>query len=52
MDKISDFILRAEKVDRRWIFLIIGLLLFLAEFIIPTRTKKEMVWEGRFTRNG
>ena len=37
--------------DRYQVFLIIGLLLFLAEFVIPTRTKNEMVWEGRFTRN-
>ena len=37
--------------DRYQVFLIIGLMLFSAEFLIPTRTKKEMVWEGRFSRN-
>ena len=42
----------SQYEDRYQIFLIIGLLLFLAEFVIPTRTKKEMVWEGRFTRSG
>ena len=41
----------SQYEDRYQIFLIIGLLLFLAEFVIPTRTKKEMVWEGRFTKN-
>ena len=42
----------SQYEDRYQIFLIIGLLLFLIEFVIPTRTRKEMVWEGRFTRNG
>ena len=32
MDKIFDFILRAGKVDRRWIFLIIGLAVLLPLF--------------------
>ena len=41
----------SQYEDRFQVFLIIGLLLFLAEFVIPTRTKNEMVWEGRFTRN-
>ena len=41
----------SQYEDRYQVFLIIGLLLFLAEFVIPTRTKKEMVWEGRFTKN-
>ena len=41
----------SQYEDRYQVFLIIGLLLFLAEFVIPTRTKKEMVWEGRFTRH-
>jgi Ca-activated chloride channel family protein len=41
----------SQYEDRYQVFLIIGLLLFLAEFVIPTRTKNEMVWEGRFTRN-
>jgi Ca-activated chloride channel family protein len=40
----------SQYEDRYQVFLIIGLILFLAEFLIPTRTKKEMVWEGRFTR--
>ena len=40
----------SQYEDRYQVFLIIGLILFLAEFIIPTRTKKEMVWKGRFTR--
>ena len=42
----------SQYEDRYQIFLIVGLLLFLAEFLIPTRTKKEMVWKGRFTRSG
>ena len=41
----------SQYEDRYQVFLIIGLLLFLAEFVIPTRTKNEMAWEGRFTRN-
>ena len=41
----------SQYEDRYQVFLIIGLLLFFAEFVIPTRTKNEMVWEGRFTRN-
>ena len=41
----------SQYEDRYQIFLIVGLLLFLVEFLIPTRTKKEMVWEGRFTRS-
>ena len=41
----------SQYEDRFQIFLIIGLLLFLTEFIIPTRTKEEMIWEGRFTNS-
>ena len=41
----------SQYEDRYQIFLIIALLLFLTEFLIPTRTKNEMVWEGRFTRD-
>ena len=41
----------SQYEDRYQIFLIVGLLLFLVEFLIPTRTKKEMVWEGRFIKN-
>ena len=41
----------SQYEERYQVFLIIGLLLFLAEFVIPTRTKNEMVWQGRFTRN-
>ena len=41
----------SQYEDRYQIFLIMGLLLFLVEFLIPTRTKKEMVWEGRFIKN-
>ena len=41
----------SQYEDRYQVFLIIGLMLFSAEFFIPTRTKKEMVWEGRFSRN-
>lgn len=40
----------SQYEDRYQVFLVIGLMLFLAEFLIPTRTQKEMVWEGRFTR--
>ena len=42
----------SQYEDRYQIFLFIGLLLFLTEFIVPTRTKKEMIWEGRFTNSG
>jgi len=41
----------SQYEDRYQVFLVIGLMLFLAEFMVPTRTKKEMVWEGRFTRD-
>ena len=41
----------SQYEDRYQVFLVIGLILFLAEFLVPTRTKKEMVWEGRFTRD-
>ena len=41
----------SQYEDRYQIFLVIGLLLLLTEFIIPTRTKEEMVWEGRFTKS-
>ncbi len=41
----------SQYEDRYQVFLIIGLLLFLAEFVIPTRTKNEMIWEGRFTKD-
>jgi len=36
--------------DRFQIFLIIGLIIFLLEFIISTRRKNEALWEGRFSR--
>ena len=39
----------AQYEDRYQIFLIIGLLLLFIEFIIPTRTREEMAWEGKFT---
>ena len=41
----------SQYEDRYQIFLFIGLLLFVVEFLIPTRTKKEMIWEGRFTKS-
>ena len=41
----------SQYEDRYQVFLVIGLMLFLAEFLVPTRTRKEMVWEGRFTRD-
>jgi len=41
----------SQYEDRYQIFLLIGLLLLLIEFIIPTRTKEEVVWESRFTRS-
>jgi len=41
----------SQYEDRYQIFLLIGLLLLLTEFIIPTRTREEMVWEGRFASN-
>jgi len=41
----------SQYEDRYQVFLVIGLMLFSAEFLVSTRTKKEMVWEGRFTRD-
>ena len=41
----------SQYEDRYQVFLIISLLLLLTEFLIPTRTGKEMVWEGRFSRS-
>ena len=40
----------SQYEDRFQIFLIIALILFLIEFFISTRTKEEMVWEGRFSK--
>ena len=42
----------SQYEDRYQIFLLIGLLLLLMEFVIPTRTKEEMIWEGRYSKNG
>ncbi len=41
----------SEYEDRYQIFLLIGLLIFIIEFLVSTRTKKETEWEGRFARN-
>jgi len=41
----------SQYEDRYQVFLVIGLMLFLAEFLVPTRTRKEIIWEGRFTRD-
>lgn len=39
----------SEYEDRYQIFLLIGLILFIVEFLVGTRTKKEIQWKGRFT---
>tara|TARA_Y100000588_G_C14241482_1_gene919583 strand:- start:535 stop:1572 length:1038 start_codon:yes stop_codon:yes gene_type:complete len=39
----------SQYEDRYQMFLLIGLLLLIVEFIISTRTKEEMIWKGRFT---
>jgi len=41
----------SQYENRYQIFLIIGLLLFIVEFFISTRNKKEMIWQGRFGQN-
>ena len=41
----------SQYEDRYQVFVLIVLILFSAEYLIPTRTKKEMVGEGRFSRN-
>ncbi len=41
----------SEYEDRYQIFLLIGLILFIVEFLVGTRTKKEIEWEGRFTHS-
>ena len=40
----------SQYEDRFQVFLIISLILFLVEFLLSTRTKEEMMWEGRFTK--
>jgi Ca-activated chloride channel family protein len=40
----------SQYEDRFQVFLIIALILFLIEFFLSTRTKEEMVWEGRFSK--
>jgi Ca-activated chloride channel family protein len=40
----------SQYEDRFQVFLIISLILFLVEFFLSTRTKEEMMWEGRFTK--
>jgi len=40
----------SQYEDRFQFFLIIALILFLVEFFLSTRTKEEMVWEGRFSK--
>ncbi len=40
----------SQYEDRYQIFLLLGFLLLIVEFILPTRTTEEMKWEGRFTK--
>ncbi len=40
----------SQYEDRYQIFLLIALILFVAEFFISTRTQKESVWQGRFSK--
>ncbi len=41
----------SQYEDRYQIFLLMGFLLFIIEFFIPTRYKKEVMWQGRFSKN-
>jgi len=41
----------SEYEDRYQIFILIAILLLFVEFIIPTRTPKEIKWEGKFAKN-
>ena len=41
----------SQYEDRYQIFLLIGFLLFVIDFFIPTRYKKEVVWQGRFSKS-
>ncbi len=36
--------------NRFQIFLMLGLICFIVELLIPTRSRKELQWEGRFTK--
>jgi len=38
----------SQYEDRYQIFLILAFICLITEFLIPTRSKKEQVWEGRF----
>ena len=56
LDKIKDMEKKEIKShvfsqyeDRYQIFLLIGLLFFILEFFISTRSKKEIIWQGRFS---
>ena len=40
----------SEYEDRYQLFLFIGLIFLVIEFLIPTRTKREMTWKGRFSK--
>jgi len=40
----------SQYEDRYQIFLIIALIFFIIELLIATRTKRELIWEGRFRR--
>jgi len=40
----------SQYENRYRIFLILALTCFLIEFFIPTRSSKELAWEGRFHR--
>ena len=40
----------SQYEDRYYVFLILAGLCFLLEFVIPTRSGKEIVWEGRFSK--
>ncbi|MBL7110117.1 MAG: hypothetical protein ISS11_07760, partial [Candidatus Marinimicrobia bacterium] len=38
----------SQYEDRYQIFLILAFISLIVEFLIPTRSKKEQIWEGRF----
>ena len=38
----------SQYEDRYQIFLFIGLILLIIEFLIPTRNLQESIWEGKY----
>ena len=52
MDKRElDIQIYSHYEDRYQIFLIVSLIFLILDFLLPTRSNKEIVWEGRMLRN-